>query len=269
MTSGPAVVAQQLRHSTHDSLEAQAGLGVPDRNEAWADVKSPGDGRTYKVGTVRVRVVEPEGSLTPTLFSGSPALPSRGTGGINLTVPGVSRQVVILQVTDADQNILSQRFFYGTNTTAALPVNARGISVWPVRTADGALDLRNTRIAICGDSRDDALPFSQAPMGNTQNPFKGYIAVYDGSLRLLWTHHFFGTRDGGHVAITDVSIRIEGDQDVVTYCGVSVHGLAAQDRTPRSKPYGRSWLPDRRAVRRRRTAPRTTASATGTASSAV
>lgn len=131
------------------------------------------------------------------------------------------RQVVVLQVTDAAQGVVWQRFYYG-GPGVILPTNARAISVWPGATH------ADTRIAICGESYDQILPQAQATTGG--NDPNGFIAVFDGSGILRWSHHLFGQSSGYACAITDVSIRVEetpsGSQEVVTYCGVSTHPIA-------------------------------------------
>jgi hypothetical protein len=149
------------------------------------------------------------------------------------------RQIVILQCTDASGVIQWQNYFYGGTpglqfeSEIQRATNARGISVWA-----GATD-EETRIAICGETYDDRLPMSQAPLGWTQPTLPsqpnatGFIAVYNGAGTLLWTHHFFGqlTSDSPgdpDCAITDVSIRTQlvGEtlRDIVTYCGISSYG---------------------------------------------
>ena len=46
------------------------------------------------------------------------------------------RQVVVLQVTNADQSIHAQTMFYGSPLAPTeRPNNARGISVWPAWTS--------------------------------------------------------------------------------------------------------------------------------------
>jgi len=235
--------AQNVVFSTHDwtaSSPAQETLF----KETWADVKMPGgfpptqaafpvgfpatfDTRhTYAVGTIEVNR-----TLTGSLFSTQLAEP--GTGGpptFSLPSGGV-RQVAMLQFNDVANGNFTQRYFYGESVAFggdfSRATNARGLSVW--RTGNAFTD----RIAICGETYDERLLGSQAPLGwanaNTANS-SGFIAVYNGNGDLLWTHHFFDPANPGTdaCAITDVSIRVDGEgNDVVTYCGISSHGGAA------------------------------------------
>jgi len=155
------------------------------------------------------------------------------------------RQVVVLQKTDALGQIVKQAYFYGRTTglgeRPGYSTNARGISVWPVADANGAPDPFHTRIVICGETFDQQVPESQFwPGGWTGvlNRPSGFIAVYNGDLTLLWTRQFFGRSTEGNCAITDVSIRVEFDSngqplnDVVTYCGVSSHGVDLVNGVP-------------------------------------
>jgi len=227
----------QARYSTHDwtmPYQNQVTLQwVLDYREAFADVKSPGDGRTYAVGTIEVKDT---GLLTQAFFSGSPCNPATALPPFDNIFS--SRQVVVLQVTDSTSlfppspthPIVWQRYFYGMiapGPVPSYPSNARGISVWPGATETA------TRIAICGETYDQFLPGSlQLPWSSNNNAHAGgFIAVFNGAGALLWSHHFFTDRgtgpsyNNGHCAITDVSIRVDAaGNDVVTYCGISSFG---------------------------------------------
>lgn len=213
---GAAAIAQQAPYATHDWTSSVAGEGG-QFPEAWVDVKAPGDGWQYAVGTIEVRDTGPGA-----LFSNAPAVVASTLPTFLLAAPN-RRQVVMLQITStATQGIDRQRYFYGvTPLDDDRASNARGISVWP------ALDRAGTRIAICGETYDQALPLSQASFGaaTTLAP-TGFIAVFDGLGTLLWTHHAFGVDPSQSCAITDVSIRVDAEgRDVVTYCGISSHGV--------------------------------------------
>ncbi len=215
-------------YSTHDSspLPLEGSLV-----EGWVDAKSPGDGRLYSVGTIQV--VSADATST---FSGA-GCPSSGVGNIaNGPV-----QVVVLQVTRAgqvsmgdstNQGIEWQTTYFGrTGGDQHVGTNARAISVW------AAPEAADTRIAICGETYDVNLPASQDTSGNpyaSATTPAGFIAVFDGDGNLLWSHHFFGSREGGIAAVTDVSIRYdhENDEDIVTYCGITTYG----------NPVSNAWL---------------------------
>ncbi|MBK8101392.1 MAG: hypothetical protein IPK26_30280 [Planctomycetes bacterium] len=212
-----------------------------DFQDAWADVKAPGDGQVYSVGTV---MVGRTGRLSPPdRFSSSPVSLPLGVIGISLPTnspPNTSIQVAVLQISNADGSIVSQAYFYGSTPTATylhLSTNARGISVLPGSTPD------ETRIAICGETYESSIPASQTVrVGTTfvaDTSPGGFIAVFDGDLDLLWTHHFFGTDPEDNCAITDVSIRVEQTgpilEDVVTYCGISSIGVPS-NQTPSVLP---------------------------------
>jgi hypothetical protein len=106
-------------------------------------------------------------------------------------------------------------------------MNARAISVWPAE--DGV----NTRIAICGESTNDYLPGDQlGPLNSfSSGRWRGFVAVFNNRRngvthdpQLLWSHQIFATYNGsliGDMAVTDVSVRVEDGEDVVTYCGIS------------------------------------------------
>jgi hypothetical protein len=233
---GPTV-PPQAKYLTHDWTEPVGSGGESrDFREFWADVKTAGDGYAYAVGTIEV-----ERTLTPAFFS-SVAASDSAPPGFFLT-GGPTRQVVILQKTCAvevpgvgpAQTIVAQKFFHGatsglSNNTRA--TNARGISVWP------AANPADTRVVICGETFDQSSPQSQDASGfvpASGNNATGFLAVYDGTLNLLWTHHFFGTSPLGASAVTDVSVRVveDGTRDVITYCGISTFGSPAG---------GNAWL---------------------------
>lgn len=210
--------AQSVVFATHDWT--QLGNQEPD---TWADVKKPGNGRTYSVGTTFAG--------PSTMFSnGSPAYPA---GPFSMAS---TKQVVIVQVAEPGQpnGIRFQAYFYGQGSllggASGAPTFARAISVWPAPT-DAA-----TRIAICGSTREVTLPLGPATINTSANigssgtpPFSGFVAVYDGSLTLLWLYHFFADDPNAVTTITDVSIRVEPDalgqdREYVTYCGVTNNG---------------------------------------------
>ena len=225
-------LTQQTRYSTHDWT---APVGVSgetiDYREFWADVKTPGDGFAYAVGTIEVREAQ-----LGSPFSQQPSGPPPGLA-FSLGANNV-RQVVMLQrANTATQLNLPQRFFFGSSPggQSLRSTNARGISVWPADTPEA------TRVVICGETYDQTIPLSQDPVvGFTSavgNNATGFIAVYDGDLTLLWTHHFFGTSAAGECAVTDISVRVVpvegGTRDVITYCGISTFGNPAA---------GNAWL---------------------------
>jgi hypothetical protein len=184
------------------------------------------------VGTIEVQDTSASAS-----FSGAAASLSTGLG--SFTLSGVTkRQVVMLQVsTTTTQFNGIQKYFYGFPRVSTGPMratNGRGISVWP------SLSATDTRIAICGETYDEVIPSSQDPngwLGASAAHCSGFIAVYDGTGLLLWTHHFFGNNTSeADCAITDVSIRQELDgvgvlRDVVTFCGISSHGNPAANNS--------------------------------------
>ncbi|MCA8973884.1 MAG: hypothetical protein KDC98_04145, partial [Planctomycetes bacterium] len=216
------------RYSTHDWTPQAAG----DFDEMWADVKSPGDGMIYSVGTARViKNYSPIPGQTALFSDEAISAPPEQFWEFDNSLTGNQRQVVVLQASNEDyavsQGIVWQRFFNGNQAGAALHANARGISVWPDQ------DPADARIAICGETQSFYLPYSQDVWGNGASGIAGhgFIAVYDGTGDLKWSHLFFGINNGsstGTCAITDVSIRVEGSgsdqEDVVTYCGISSYG---------------------------------------------
>jgi hypothetical protein len=233
---------QQFRYGTHDWTPNQQNFRF---REGFVDSKAPGDGRVYTVGTVTIEATGD--AANPAVFSGAPVFPAESA----LTAPPpamastfaltTTRQYGIFQVVDAASNAtLLQRFYYGAPGGGLVPLRAtvmRGISVWP-----GATEAA-TRVAVCGESFDSILPASQlgvvgwpllpAALNNTRSG--GFIAVLDGSLRLLWSHHFVFDRPfstvspGDSSAVTDVSIRVDPvtGAEIVTYCGISSFGNAA------------------------------------------
>ncbi len=222
MLLGAAAIAQQqvqIPYSTHDwTVSATGPEPIDVFPEAWADVKSPGDKRQYTVGTIEVKT-----TTFPAFFSQASAEPATGLTPFSFSVPGARRQVVMLQCTDATtQNIIWQRYFYGITTNDETRAsNARAVSVWP--TGDPA----TTRVAICGETYDTALPASTGAFAAaTTTAPTGFIAVFNGAGDLLWTHHVYGVDAEQSCAITDLSIRVEAVSalEVVTYCGISSHG---------------------------------------------
>ncbi len=224
-------------YSTHDwTASAQEQVFA----EGWVDSKSPGDGRVYSVGTITVSDTRPASSPQ---FSGTSVDP-RFQSDPGFFAGSTPRQVVIVQITKAsqtsvgdatNQDVLAQVYFYGSTPGLAAEdlrsTNARGISVWPAEDPD------DTRIAICGETYDETIPLSQDPTtgrasASATTP-SGFIAVYDGNLALLWTWHFFGSAENGICAVTDVSIRVDDDddplEDVVTYCGITTFGNPASN----------------------------------------
>ncbi len=209
--------AVQIPYATHDWTVSSAGPEPIDVfAEAWADVKSPGDGRQYTVGTIEVKDTD-----VGALFSQAASEPVLGATAFTLTALAAGRQVVMLQCTDATQGIVWQRYFYGsTPGDLTRASNARAVAVWPTG------DPQTTRVAICGETYDEQVPLEPAafPAATTSAP-TGFIAVLNGDGDLLWTHHVFGADADPSCAITDVSIRVEADgRETVTYCGISSHG---------------------------------------------
>lgn len=215
-----AQAAPQRVFSTHDHTTTPGSSD--DLREAWVDVKAPGNGRIYQVGTIEV-----EEAGTGAKFSGA---------DVDLVAPpavGFSSpspiQVVVIQCTDLTGAIVWQRYFYGYTASEALrtrKTNARAISVWPADEPD------DVRVAICGETYDVELPASQISGGYSgaaaDHP-TGFVAVFDGSGDLQWSYQFYGHNTGADCAITDLSVRVEqGEEsvayDVVTYCGISSHG---------------------------------------------
>jgi hypothetical protein len=116
-------------------------------------------------------------------------------------------------------------------STSMQPCSARAVAVWP------DIDPQNTRVAICGETYEEAIPLERYTTQSTTGQANGFIAVYDGNGNMLWTHHLYGDpATGGASAVTDLCVRREGlgvgevPRDVVTYCGISTYG------TPSSGP---------------------------------
>lgn len=208
-------------HVTHDHTTSTDG----ERNEVWADVKAPGDGRVYSVGTIEVETIDSSSTFSDVGIT-KPTVVAQDFSNVT-----PRRQVVVLQVVDSAQQIVWQKYFYGDSNSGLSPgvrtagTNARGIAVWP------ATDPLDMRIAICGETYDMQLPASQ--LSSPLSPWSaahptGFVAVYDGSGNLLWTHQFYSNNHLADCAITDLSIRVEqrgeSTYDVVTYCGMSTHG---------------------------------------------
>lgn len=227
------LAAQKQIFSTYDWTQS---VGEVQFAEVWADVKTPGgfpefgatpdSRRTYAVGTIEVRDARPN-----VLFSQSPAQPHDQAGFFLSAVS--KRQVVIVQSNrTSDNGIDWQTFLFGSTITDpnARAMNARAISVWE------ATDPQDARIAVCGETFDQIVPKSQAPGGwstaNTNHP-SGFISVLDGLGNLLWSFHFFaGTNPDLDCAVTDLSIRVDAEgNEIVTYCGISTHGLATSGTT--------------------------------------
>jgi hypothetical protein len=234
------LTAQKQIFSTYDWTQATAGSEQQFR-EVWADVKTPGGfpefganadaRRTYAVGTIEVR----DTRMGLALYSQFRADP-HDLQGFFLTAATAKRQVVIVQSSKAgDNGIAWQTYLFGS-TTGISPnsntraMNARAISVWE------ATDPLNARIAVCGETYDEIVPQSQAPSGwaqaNASNP-SGFISVLDGTGALRWSFHFFAGNDpDADCAITDLSIRVDAEgNEIVTYCGISSHGLATSGTT--------------------------------------
>lgn len=181
----------QTVFSTHDfnsrqpqsqdgTLPGPAGI-LP---AVWADVKTPGDGRTYAVGTVNVRTTRniESSSFSNATGIGVPVYDPPYSTGFTPPTQNVIRQVVILQCSgvnvanpgtspNPEQNILWQHYLYGHSidpTGAVQPgafvrraTNARGISVWPVVNPNGTINETETRVAICGETFDSFMDRNQ------------------------------------------------------------------------------------------------------------
>jgi len=193
-------VSQIVVRSTHDwPTQAQPTA------DTWVDVATPEPGREFAVGA------------TQPLTTGAGALFS----GIATTSPAPAvqtTQVVVVRGTDSAGQVW-QRYFHGDNgsTLSSYP---RAISV-----ALAATDA-DTRIAICGETFAPNLP-AQGNNATSTNTIatNGFVAVYDGLGTLLWSYLFFGTSIDEPTSVQDVSIRSDGSQDFVTYCGMSANGV--------------------------------------------
>lgn len=204
------LVSQSLQSSTYDWPN---GVSLCS-NDRWMDVKAPGDGRTYCIGTTIVPDTTP---------SSAPHFSNAPVDGPTMVAPVTSsRQVAILQVSDAN-GIIWQKYFYGATTGqtgGGLSTFGRAVAVFPGATPS------ETRIAICGETFDEYLPNSVTlPNTHFGNLFAtGYVAVYDGVGNLKWARQFYGQDVSGDTVITDVSIHVSNGDDVVTYCGASTNG---------------------------------------------
>ncbi|MBX3463786.1 MAG: type I-MYXAN CRISPR-associated protein Cas6/Cmx6 [Planctomycetes bacterium] len=133
MLLAPLVTAQHLPYSTHDWENDTED----NWSEAWSDVKTPGDGRTYAVGTARAQHTNAAAHVVS--FSGvggmGPQSPTQGPPGV---ADAVSKVVAILQVTDAQGGIVWQRCFHGDGRVSddenVRSTHARAISVFPAAT---------------------------------------------------------------------------------------------------------------------------------------
>lgn len=212
-----SVRAQVPVYATHD------WPNPPDDNmdDRWSDVKTPGDGRTYSVGSTTISMTSAlQNQSRP--YSGSVA----GCDTSVATIAGGSRQVALLQVSGPG-GIIWQRYFYGETLLPfppqpgnGLSTHARAISVYPSAT------LEDTRIAICGETFDRNLPRSSSVNKIWSNTYAtGWVAVYDGNGNLRWTLHLHGFDPMASTVVTDLSIRVDGTLDEVTYCGVTSNGF--------------------------------------------
>ncbi|MCA8973961.1 MAG: hypothetical protein KDC98_04530, partial [Planctomycetes bacterium] len=207
-----------------------------DLDEGWADAKAPGNGSVYLTGSIEVV----DTNNNPTYSHVGVLMPTGLTGFNTLPFGGFKRQVAIIQQSFATGGgIQRQVYYYGFSLFSSqelpgLHTNVRAISVWPA-ASDAA-----TRIAICGETSDQLLPLSQntTPTNSTSTApiYSGFIAVFDGAMNLLWSHHLFGRDPYGHCAATDVSIRVENGADIVTYCGISTHGVELDPTTGLPSP---------------------------------
>ncbi|MBK8099574.1 MAG: hypothetical protein IPK26_20890 [Planctomycetes bacterium] len=225
---------QSVPFATHDATTNPIpAVGSNPLGEQWTDVKSPGNGRTYAVGTIQILASIPV--VLPT-FSGvgvdSPTL------GVSVPPAGGTRQVGVLQVRASNGDIVWQRHCHGSVLNPAnfqlllgLSTCVRAVSVFP------ALTEAATRIAVCGETFDDTMPLGQPtqPLGFVHpaggNQCGGFVMVFDGAGALLWSHQFWSGAGQEPCSVTDVSIRVEsraqGLVDVVTYCGGTAGGAPA------------------------------------------
>jgi hypothetical protein len=222
-----SLTGQHLAFATHDWQRLTAtGFNA---SGAWSDVKTPGDGRTYAVGSTWTDRTDHLGG--PVTFSGVGFQGSMSpTQGPLLTASGQGAIVAILQATSADGAILWQRFFHGdggaTSPDTTTTTRGRSVSVFPGATPQA------TRVAICGETFDRRLPLSAAESGLSQTlsqgATSGFVAVYNGEDDLLWTHLLFGSDSQASTTLTDLSIRVDTSgsvpRDIVTYCGISTNG---------------------------------------------
>lgn len=219
------LAGQRLAFSTHDWVTPPPAA-TPD---VWADVKTPGDGWAFSVGTTLVANTNPVNPPVSTFSQWQPTIggTSGACGGPPFPFPpvGSSRQVVVIQ--SARNNVVqAQKFFYGTTTgqpsSNGLSTVARGLAVAL------APDPADTRIAICGETYDLVLPAEASqPRTNTSYASAGFVAVYDGDLNLLWSYQLYGAWLSAETSVLDLSVRWDAvaNRDVVTYCGVSTNGV--------------------------------------------
>ncbi|HEX5053279.1 MAG TPA: hypothetical protein VFZ65_16000 [Planctomycetota bacterium] len=210
--------------ATHD----WNGVNVNEQ-DTWADVKTPGDGRTYSVGST---IASPPGTNS----SFSTLMPSYPPGA---AFNNATKQVAIIQIAEPGQpaGIRGQAYFHGMGSNLGGYVGAstfaRAISVWPAPT------LAQTRIAICGSTRDPSLPLSPTPFNNSGNIGLGGVwarhRVHRGLRRIPLSAvvlPLLRRRPECEDEITDVSIRVELDamgqpKEYVTYCGATRNGNPA------------------------------------------
>ncbi len=237
-------------YSTHDWTDQTSSSLLP---EVWVDTKTPGDGRTYSVGTVLATNLDSSvNSPNPPTFSGvailSPILPNQSY------VTNGARAVAVLQCATPPSaahpsGIVWQRFFFGNppifgglpNNFVAMSCHARAISVFPAATPSA------TRIAICGESYDESLPgdptFQRTNYTSAGGIVGGFLAVYDGDGALLWSRLYSGSDPLNATTLTDISIRTEtvstanGNvlRDVVTFCGVTQCGYYGNPNLPTAR----------------------------------
>jgi hypothetical protein len=185
-------------------------------------VKVPGDGRIYSVGTTYVADTTTQAGL---LFSGSPC-----NSPVGFQVASQMRSVAVLQIAAMDGVIQHQAYFHGKAQFQGGPEwglsnYARAVAVAPgVNAAD-------TRVVICGDTFDDQLPRAATPdyHGFQGASPTGFIAMFDGTANLLCSYQLYGHANQSQTTITDVAIHHDPvtGMDVVTYCGASTNGVAA------------------------------------------
>ncbi len=226
-------------YSTHDwTSQTDSALLA----EVWVDTKTPGDGRTYSVGTVLATNVDSRaGSLNLPTFSGVSILSPTTLAPASYTTQGAKAVVVLQCATPPSalfpEGIVWQRFFFGNppnfggtqNNFVGMSCHARAVSVFPGTTPT------STRIAICGETYDQSLPgdnFQRTNYGATGGIVGGFLAVYDGDGNVLWSQLYSGSDPLNATTITDVSIRTESVstssgtvlRDVVTFCGMTQCG---------------------------------------------
>jgi hypothetical protein len=235
--------------ASHDAITAPLPAIINNRQDVWTDVKTPGDGRTYLVGTVNAESTDPMSVPLPT-FSAIAGIP--GSGAITSTPatnPPVTalRQVAVVQCRDAAGGVVWQRCYHGSTTGIGngLSTCARAISVFPGTDLTGAFSPAETRIAICGETFDANVPNGPVTGNPNTSQTAGFVAVLEGAAgEVLWSYLLWGGGTGsvpGQCMVTDVSIRIEGTApnqiDVVTYCGASAFGQASAGAVGNIRPF--------------------------------